>query len=144
MRKLRLFVYGTLQPQAGTGMGRWVGARMTSAEAAEAAGRIHAVPGGNGWFPALVTAKSGVRVSGTLCELVLRPGDLALLDRYEGREYRRTSVTVRTRAGRRVQAQVYLWRIAMPQAALPIPSGDYLSWLERTGRQAFTTPRNGA
>ena len=144
MRKLRLFVYGTLQPHAGTRMGRWVAERMISAEPASVPGSIRAVRGGNGWFPALVPAGTGARVSGTLCELALRPGDLARLDRYEGREYRRTAMPVRTAGGRRHRAAIYLWRIALPKDAPPILSGDYLAWLKRTGRQAFTTPRNGA
>ena len=144
MRKVRLFVYGTLQPHAGTRMGRWVAARMVSAEPASVPGRIRAIRGGDGWFPALVPAKSGARVQGTLCELALHPGDLAKLDRYEGREYRRRTMPVRGANGRRRQAEIYLWRIALPKGSPPILTGDYLSWLELTGRQAFTTPRNGA
>jgi hypothetical protein len=103
-------------------------------------GRLVAVRGGNGWFPALVPAKSGARVKGTLCELELAPGELALLDRYEGREYRRGSLPVR--AG--VPARVYLWRIALPPGSPAIAGGDFLDWLRRTRRQAFSTPRNGA
>ncbi|WP_454796362.1 gamma-glutamylcyclotransferase family protein [Novosphingobium lindaniclasticum] len=141
---LRLFVYGTLQPHAGTRMGRWVAERMVRGEPASVPGHIHAVCGGNGWFPALVPAKSAARVRGTLCELALRPGDLATLDRYEGREYRRASLPVRTQEGRRTRAGLYLWRIELPGGSRPILGGDYLAWLERTGRRAFTTPRNGA
>lgn len=144
MRRVGLFVYGTLQPHAGTRMGRWVAARMVSSEPASVPGAIRAVRGGNGWFPALVPAGSATRVQGTFCELELHPGDLAKLDRYEGREYRRTAMPVRTAAGRKARAQVYLWRIALPQGSPPIQGGDYLAWLQRTGRQAFTTPRNGS
>ncbi|MCT2399173.1 gamma-glutamylcyclotransferase family protein [Novosphingobium mangrovi (ex Huang et al. 2023)] len=143
-QRRRLFVYGTLQPQASTRMGRWVGARLEHAQAATVPGRLFAIRGGNGWFPALVPAKSGARVRGTLCDLVLAPGDLARLDRYEGREYRRMGLPVRTDDGTVRQAQVYLWRIALPPASPVIGDGDFLDWLRRTRRASFTTPRNGA
>lgn len=144
MPTLNLFVYGTLQPHAGTRMGQWIAERMASAEPAQVPGRILAVKGGNGWFPALVAARSGARVQGTLCHLRFRPGDLAKLDRYEGREYRRVSLPVRISSGESARAQVYVWRAALPEAAPVICDGNYLGWLERTGRQAFTTLRNGA
>ncbi len=144
MRRVSLFVYGTLQPHAGTRMGQWIAARLESAEPARVPGRIRAVKGGNGWFPALVSPRSGARVQGTLCRLALHPGDLAKLDRYEGREYRRVSLPVRAASGRGARAQVYCWRVALPDAAPVIRDGDYLGWLERTGRKAFTTLRNGA
>lgn len=144
MPALNLFVYGTLQPHAGTRMGQWIAQRMESGEPGHVPGRILAVKGGNGWFPALVAARPGARVQGTLCRLSLRPGDLAKLDRYEGREYRRVSLPVRTGSGAGVRAQVYFWRAPLPEAAPVIRDGDYLGWLDRTGRQAFTTLRNGA
>ena len=138
--RLRLFAYGTLQPRAGTRMARWVKARAVRAVPASVPGRLLAVKGGNGWFPALVPAKSGVRVKGTLCDLALSRGDLALLDRYEGREYRRVCLPVRAGA----PATVYLWRIAPPPGGPVIAGGDFLEWLRRTRRRAFSTPRNGA
>ncbi|WP_260609957.1 gamma-glutamylcyclotransferase family protein [Sphingomonas sp. IC081] len=138
-----LFVYGTLQPHAGTRMGEWIAARMAHAEPAWAPGRIFAVKGGNGWFPALLPARSGAGVRGTLCRLDLRPGDLARLDRYEGREYRRICLPVRLASGRRAPAQIYVWRAPQPKAAPVIRDGDYLGWLARTGRRPFTTLRNG-
>ncbi|MCJ2180781.1 gamma-glutamylcyclotransferase family protein [Novosphingobium album (ex Hu et al. 2023)] len=141
--RLRLFVYGTLQPQAGTRMARWIEARLVKAEAASVPGRLFAVQGGNGWFPALVPAKSGARVQGTLCELRLAPGDLARLDRYEGQEYRRTCLPVRTGRAGLVPAQVYLWRIALPPEAPAIGCGDFAGWLLQTRRRAFSSPRDG-
>jgi gamma-glutamylcyclotransferase (GGCT)/AIG2-like uncharacterized protein YtfP len=144
MKRLRLFVYGTLQPVAQTRMGRWIEERCVSAGEASAAGRIFAVRGGNGWFPALVPAQSPRRVSGMCCELELRPGELALLDRYEGVEYRRVALPVRLADGRLSPAQAYLWRIALPGDARPIPSGDFLEWLRDNRLSAFSTLRNGA
>lgn len=125
-------------------MARWIEARLAKAEAASVPGRLFAVHGGNGWFPALVPAKSGARVRGTLCELHLAPGDLARLDRYEGREYRRIGLPVRTRGAGLVRAQVYLWRIPLPVEAPAIAGGDFANWLLLTRRRPFSTLRNGA
>lgn len=141
---LRLFVYGTLQPQVGTRMGSWIAARAVRGEAASVPGRLYGVRSGSGWFPALVPARSQRRVRGALYTLTLRPGDLALLDRYEGREYRRVCLPVGTASGQRVLAQAYLWRIGLPATALLIGSGDFLDWLRRTRRRPFSTSRNGA
>ena len=144
MPRLRLFAYGTLQPMARTCMGDWIERRLLASGASTIAGRIFAVRGGDGWFPVLVAAKSSSqRVCGTLCDLDLRPGELALLDRYEGAEYRRRAVPVRTAGGARVATQSYLWRIALPADARAIPSGDFLEWLGENRLRAFSTPRNG-
>lgn len=139
---MRLFVYGTLQPQAGTRMGQWIADRLAASQEARAVGTIHAVHGGNGWFPALVQGGGAVR--GIVCDLRLKPGERALLDRYEGAEYRRICLPVRTVQGTRSAVQAYVWRISLPAGAIRIASGDYLDWLARTGRRSFTTPRYGA
>ena len=125
-------------------MARWIAARLVNAQTASVPGRLFAIRGGNGWFPALVPAKSGARVRGTLCELRLAPGDLARLDRYEGLEYRRIGLPARVPGKGLVRAQVYLWRIALPPKAPAIAGGDFPEWLRRTRRRAFSTPRNGA
>lgn len=140
----RLFVYGTLQPGAGTRMGCWVEQRLVTSEPASVSGRIFALRGGDGWFPALVPAKSDRRVKGTVCELALEPGETALLDRYEGGEYRRLAAQVRTDSRATLTAQLYRWRIALPEGARPIASGDFLGWLREERLSAFSTPRNGA
>lgn len=143
MTRQRFFLYGTLQPAARTRMGRWIEQRLVSSEAGSAPGRIVAVRGGNGWFPALVPAKSMRRVRGTVCELDLRPGELALLDRYEGAEYRRMAVPIRSDGGAIMAAQLYLWRVLPPDDARAIPSGDFLAWLRDNRLDAFSVPRNG-
>lgn len=144
VRTRRLFVYGTLQPHAGTRMASWIAARLVSARAASVPGRMHAIRGGDGWFPALVPAKGPSRVHGMLCSLHLEPGALARLDRYEGPEYRRVALPAYDpEAGRIELAEVYLWRIALPSGSPRIASGDFLAWLQQTRRQAFSTKRNG-
>lgn len=140
---MHLFVYGTLQPQAGTGMAEWIAARLVRAEPATASGRLHAVRSAEGWFPALLRAPRGDKVQGTLCELALRPGDLARLDRYEGREYRRICLRVQAGKRGRTVALAYLWRIALPPKSSPIQSGDFLHWLRSTRRKAFSASRHG-
>jgi hypothetical protein len=41
-------------------------------------------------------------------------------------------------------AMTYLWRTTKEPSALAVPGGDFLGWLARTRRRAFTTLRNGA
>lgn len=139
---MRFFLYGTLMTQSGTRMGSWIGARLASAEPASIAGRLVGVETATGWYPALLPG-GRARVQGTLAALRLGPGDLCLLDRYEGSEYRRARVQARTADGHRRPAQVYRWDTAIPCGAVPIAGGDFIGWLERTGRRAFTELRNG-
>ncbi|CDO36816.1 Gamma-glutamyl cyclotransferase, AIG2-like [Novosphingobium mathurense] len=124
-------------------MGEWIAARCGASAEASVPGRIHAIRVSSGWFPALVPAASAQRVRGTLCDLELAAGELSILDRYEGREYRRAAMPVRTDQGLRIAAQVYLWRIPLPAHARPIVGGDFLAWLKESRSSAFTTLRNG-
>lgn len=137
-RCLRLFLYGTLQPASDTPMARWLVTRIEDATAASMPGRLLAIPGAGGWFPALVPGGMRDRVRGTAVRVALGPGDLARLDHYEGREYRRTFARVRLASGSLLPAAVYRWHAAAPARSLPIPNGDFLTWLERTSRRAFT------
>jgi gamma-glutamylcyclotransferase (GGCT)/AIG2-like uncharacterized protein YtfP len=144
MPRLRLFAYGTLRPETGTRMGRWIERRLLWSEAASIPGRIFAVPEGSGWVPALVAPKGSRRVRGLLCELDLTRGERALLDCYEGGEYRRTVASVRTDRGATLAAQVYLWRIPVPEGGLAIRSGDFLAWREEKRRSTYWMPRGSA
>ncbi|KMS55389.1 hypothetical protein V474_20350 [Novosphingobium barchaimii LL02] len=135
---LRLFVYGTLQPRAGTQMGDWLAARLVRSDQATIPGRLYGIHGGSGWFPALLPASGDEIVHGTLCTVRLEAGDLALLDRYEGAEYRREAATARIASGGEVSAQVYLWCAALPPGAPVIPGGDFLDWLRTGHRKAFS------
>lgn len=142
MRRLRLFVYGTLQPGAGTDMARWLDARSVRTRPAVVPGRLFGLSSRDGWYPALVPGQAAVR--GTLCDLALAWGDLARLDGYEGREYSRVALPVRTDEGERTRAQTYLWRIAMPAGAPLIMDGDFIAWLRRNRGRAFAPPRGTA
>lgn len=139
---MRLFVYGTLQPGAGTDMARWLDARSVRRQPAIVPGRLFALSSRSGWYPALVPGQAKVR--GTLCDLALTCGDIARLDDYEGREYRRVVLPVRTDEGARTRAQTYLWRIAVPEGAPLIADGDFIAWLRRNRGRAFAPPRGPA
>lgn len=138
-RTWQLFVYGTLDPAGGTRMGDWIAARLVRAEPACVPGRLFGLRSGDGWFPALAPARGPGRVRGVLCTLRLNRGELALLDRYEGAEYRRIAVRARTAAGWRC-AQAYRWHAALPARAPAIPAGDFAAWLRRTRRKPFAAP----
>lgn len=143
MPRMCIFAYGTLQPEGGTRMGRWIERRLVSVEPASVPGRIFAIRGGDGWFPVLVEAKAPQRVRGLLCAVDLGAGERALLDRYEGGEYRRVALRVLTDRGARQVAQIYRWRIPLPAAARAIPSGDFFAWLRDERLSAFSSLRNG-
>lgn len=76
---------------------------------------------------------------GTLCEVRLRPGELAVLDRYEGGEYRRVTARVRTASDETMVVRLYLWRVALPPGAPAIAGGDFLRWLRSGRRRSFGT-----
>jgi gamma-glutamylcyclotransferase (GGCT)/AIG2-like uncharacterized protein YtfP len=134
----RLFVYGTLIDSSNTPASRWLRSRVRALVRASVPGRLVAIPTPQGWYPALVPA-SGLRVVGMCCRVRLGPRDLAWLDRYEGREYRR--VTARALAGASFETvQLYRWRGAVPPGAREIPGGDFLNWLGRHCLRAYGVP----
>jgi gamma-glutamylcyclotransferase (GGCT)/AIG2-like uncharacterized protein YtfP len=141
---LRFFLYGTLQPGCDTAIARWLAPRIEDAHAATMPGQLLAIAGHSGWFPALVQGGTGDRCRGTVVCVALGPGDLAQLDRYEGREYRRSAARVRIAMGSLLTATVYRWHAPAPARSLTIPDGDFVAWLERTGRRSFTTRFGGA
>ena len=72
-----------------------------------------------------------------------RPGTFLFESAENGRSWSRWSfVGARSRAT--LTAQLYRWRIALPEGARPIASGDFLGWLREERLSAFSTPRNGA
>ena len=97
-----LFVYGTLMDESLRT--RLLGRRVRALPARLRGFQVRAVQDAN--YPALVP-KPGETVSGWLLT-GLDGGDLALLDAYEGDEYRRVQVRAEV-AGRPRPAWVYLW-----------------------------------
>ncbi|WP_156840770.1 gamma-glutamylcyclotransferase family protein [Novosphingobium aquimarinum] len=139
--RIDLFVYGTLQPELDTRMSRWLRPFVAEAQPASAPGTLYAIAADDHWYPALVPGIG--RVEGTLLRLAFARGDLARLDCFEGREYRRGAVRTVCRGGSRRTAQAYIWNGALPSAARPIRSGNFSSWLKATGSAAFARTRNG-
>ena len=136
---LRLFVYGTLQGEALTGMARWLDNRVIARARARVCGRLVVLANRHGWYPALLSDNG--RVCGEVCTLRLSRGELALLDAYEGREYRRAVVRART-ANDVVTAQAYLWRMPVRRGMQIVPGGDFLAWAAAS-RRPILSSRNG-
>jgi gamma-glutamylcyclotransferase (GGCT)/AIG2-like uncharacterized protein YtfP len=132
---MRLFIYGTLMEASDTPAARWLRPRLRSIVPASVPGRLIAVPNAQGWFPALLSSGPG-RVHGLCCTAELAPSDLARLDRYEGREYRRITARALVEASH-VTVQLYRWRAAPPPEACAIPGGDFLNWLGRRRLRAY-------
>lgn len=134
---MRLFLYGTLQPVANTKMSRWLAPKLQGAVAATVSGRLVAVSASGGWYPALLTGSGTGRCHGTVATALLDADDWALIDRYEGHEYRRAAVEVVTSRAEVVSATSYLWRGKAPPGAQDIATGDFLAWLAQHDRAAF-------
>jgi len=136
---MRLFLYGTLMGQAETPMARWLAEHVTDTRPATIAGVIHAVPSASGWFPALLRGQG--RVRGIVADCTLSRGEMARIDRYEGREYRRATLRAKSMAGAET-AQGWIWRGPLPEDAVAVPGGDFLAWLAATGHTVLSS-RNG-
>jgi gamma-glutamylcyclotransferase (GGCT)/AIG2-like uncharacterized protein YtfP len=137
---MRFFFYGTLIDASNTPMARWLRPKIRSTRGGTVPGRLFAIPTAQGWYPALVPGTQGQRVRGVCCDAVLTRRDLARLDCYEGREYRRAAARVRTSEGLSA-AQLYRWRGVLPPGATPVSSGGFLDWLARRGFEAYGTAR---
>ncbi|NOW44854.1 gamma-glutamylcyclotransferase (GGCT)/AIG2-like uncharacterized protein YtfP [Novosphingobium sp. SG751A] len=130
---LRFFFYGTLMAGMGNRHERAAHALLDEGRAATVRGRLYGVPDPAGWYPALLPG------AGTVRGMVHRAGRrfdaraLALMDAYEGREYRRRRVKVGA-----ITAHAYVWRGALPRGACRIAGGDFAAWLAaRRWRRAF-------
>ena len=138
MRK-SLFLYGTLMGHADTPMARFVQERVVSSLEADAPGKLLAISSAKGWFPALVPGHG--RVKGVLADLELTRADLMKLDRYEGREYRRIVLRVRTSEGMS-SAQGWVWTVPPSEESVLIEGGDFMVWVKKTGLPILSQ-RNG-
>ena len=135
---MKLFLYGTLMGAADTAMARWLNERVTASREASVPGVIYAVPSRDGWYPALLRGPG--RVRGVIADCALERRELARLDQYEGREYRRKAMRART--GERTEvAQAWIWHGPLPGDAAAIPSGDFLGWLESVQAPILHTRR---
>jgi len=131
---LRLFFYGTLLAGSGNPVAQRVHAKLRTLGAARVKGRLFAIGDEGGWYPALVAGEG--LVSGVIHEALpaFSASDLAALDGYEGKEYRRSAID----SGVAGMVEAYLWAGPVPEGAVPIAGGDFAAWLAETGRIAWS------
>lgn len=138
---MRFFFYGTLQTGSRNPVAQQIHARLLPEGPATIAGRLHALPDPDGWYPALSDG------TGIVHGQVFRAGpdfttvDLAMMDRYEdfdpanplGSLYLRQALPLLD--GR--TAEVYRFNRPLPDRARRIPGGDFRQWLAETGLPEF-------
>jgi gamma-glutamylcyclotransferase (GGCT)/AIG2-like uncharacterized protein YtfP len=136
-RPAHLFLYGVLRE----GVGDWPFlAGLGLGAPATTTGALYAIPDPGGWFPALILtqARFSTAVHGTLHET--GSVDLAAVDAFEGVEYARQPVPVDGWDARgETEADAYVWTADLPEGAEPITHGDFVRWLEETGRPAYSS-----
>ena len=137
---MHLFFYGVLRE----GVGDWPFlAGLGLGSPATTPGALFAIPNAGGqdqitWYPALVLtqARYSTNVVGTIHEA--GDVDLAAVDAFEGVAYTRQSVPVDGWSGYGdAEAQAYVWTADLPDGAEQITHGDFVLWLEETGRKPF-------
>jgi len=131
-----LFFYGVLRE----GVGDWPFlAGLGLGAPATVDGALFAIPDAGGWYPALVLtqARFATAIHGTLHDA--GDVDIAAIDAFEGDGYARQTVEVDGWDGfGDTRAQAYIWTGELPDRAEPIAHGDFVRWLEETGRPAFS------
>lgn len=134
-----LFFYGVLQDGLGPDGGDWpflTGLGLGSP--ATTTGALYAIPAQSGWYPALILTQA--RFAGAVHGTIYEAGavDLAAIDAFEGADYARQAVPVDGWDGYgETEADAYVWTADLPEGAEPIPGGNFVEWLETTGRRAF-------
>ena len=102
-------------------------------------GALYASPSGSQWYPALIPtqARYATAVHGTIHEA--GSVDLAAIDAFEGPDYERQALEIDGWDGfGDTTAQVYIWTAELPEGAELIPHGDFVQWLEETGREPLS------
>jgi gamma-glutamylcyclotransferase (GGCT)/AIG2-like uncharacterized protein YtfP len=134
-----LFVYGTLRKGDARAHRLLGAARFVSK--GTVSGRLYDL----GDYPGLrKTPRGGARVGGEVYELAGPDPErrLAILDRYEGAEFRRARVVVRLRDGRVHRAWAYVLANQPPKGTRPIPTGVYKKAGARRSRRARPSVRS--
>jgi gamma-glutamylcyclotransferase (GGCT)/AIG2-like uncharacterized protein YtfP len=120
----RIFVYGSLR--AGQSAHSLIAPYIIEAQPAESTGRLYALPGG---YPGLIEDPSG-RVAGDLVRVHSIDRAFAVLDEYEGEEFRRAPYHATGSRGRSLDAWCYLLADAELARGCPrIESGDWAAYL---------------
>lgn len=110
-------------------------------QAATVPGTLYAVPDPRGAYPVLLPGDAAVH--GRVHEA--GSVNLTALDAFEGvdphapraGEYRREVVAATLANGIVVEAQAYLWNRQVSDVLVPLPGGDFASWLAASGYAAF-------
>ena len=138
-RPTHLFFYGVLQDGLGPDGGDWpLLAGLGLGSPATTTGALYAIPAESGWYPALILTQA--RFAGAVHGTIYEAGavDLAAIDAFEGADYAREAVPVDGWDGYgETEADAYVWTCDLPDGAEPIPGGNFIEWLEATGRRAF-------
>jgi gamma-glutamylcyclotransferase (GGCT)/AIG2-like uncharacterized protein YtfP len=111
-----VFVYGTLR-RGGSNHFRMSGSGFVAA--ATVRGRLYRID----WYPGLVLDKAGDEISGEV--YAVGPERMDQLDEFEGGEYRRASVAVRSTSGETMHAWAWEWRESV-EGLERITDGDWL------------------
>ncbi|MEM1195781.1 MAG: gamma-glutamylcyclotransferase family protein [Pseudomonadota bacterium] len=132
-----LFFYGVLREDMSALGADWpflTGLGLGSP--ATTTGALYAIPSGSAWYPALILtqARYSTIVHGTIHEA--GSVDLAAIDAFEGADYARQPVDVDGWDGYGdTQAEAYVWTADLPEGAELIGHGDFVRWLQETGRE---------
>ena len=143
---MRFFFYGTLMAGSGNPVSDTVHTRLRALGPATARGRLFAIPTAQGWYPAFLDEPRGGAVHGMAYAALVEwtAEDLALLDAYEAchpdrpeaSEYLRRPVEI-LREGRTEPAHAYVYNLAIPAEAVPLPRGDFRAFLTETGSAPY-------
>lgn len=133
---LRFFFYGTLIG-GGPARVRQALGRLRDLGAGQVAGALHAIPDPDGWYPAMTDG--GGTVHGRFYEVLLHfdEADLAALDAYEDCDPADSAGSLYLRVSLANGAQAYRFNQPLPQAARPIPGGDFAAWIAAEGLRPF-------
>lgn len=121
-----LFVYGTLRREYGLDLMREIADWLVYI----AEGRIKAALYDLGLYPAAVAEGEGSKeITGDVYQLTDSKTIFAVLDEYEGEDFRRGLTVVKMKTGEEKEAFVY-WYTGQTEKALLIEEGDYLTYVK--------------
>lgn len=138
----RLFLYGTLLEGACNAVAVRLHRHLVPGVPGRVAGQLYAIPESQGWYPALVPGSGIVRGMVHAARPDFDADCLAVLDAYEDvradglGEYRRDSIVALIDEGELV-ADAYIYNVALPAEARPVPQGDFAAYLAANGLTGF-------
>lgn len=131
-----LFFYGVLMPELASGRMAELVALLERGEPATTAARLFAVADPDGHHPAMVPGDGVVHGRVHRTGRAFGREELAEMDAYEGRHYRRCSIEATLADGCMLECEAYLW-IEPADGLEPIAHGDFARYLRETGHPAL-------